>query len=934
MTPGTKQNESKKRKLPNGAITDTAPNKRTKRQAHVRDARAFDVQTSSTAFKNGELNLDRFVKAREFEIKALEHGLQRSKKALTSRAFQQVPKDLRRRTASHNAKRVPRRLQPRAKREMVDDNTPNTSKKKLTRHVRIRLDTAKRLRSLGAKSKTKSAHEQPVDDATPKTATATTTNKANLTKNKLKQRPLPKPRFRKRQIHKSWLPTHLFHAKRARMTPPLDPLWRYALPLTPTAKCYRPTHRAATERGAIAWDTSYMATISLQGLASSIESVLSSLGVARNGNMHTTTLAVSRWKQGRRSCQAWLSFIENATETHIGPATIIWRPELTIPHPSQQRALFLRIHPSAFQQLWTQLVNLCDAQKPRVVAEDLRFEVGSIVCTGPGATEAMQSALWPRHTPRTTSDAAHDSAAVWQSLQGIENPAVLPAHALLSFDILDPRLRFPPRPPSTTHTHDQSTLLTTLVDWPPDKSPMPASMFSTKARHSACRALPSQKTINKRKADAKPGTYPEPQLHDPSIPCLIHVNHGNAITKRASWTILLPWNAVQAVWYSLIYHPLSTGGQVRFGGQQEQRQLAFEASMPWFPGDYPGTEAGDAWEVKESARRQAEWTRRPKSKRVNYETLQVNPTTKGEIGAGWACDWARLINAPPRATIDASDNQNAASPPSAHKIAKHLPSPSARSILQGRAPPDSVDTSSLMTVQVTLLGRGVADPCARIYRLPEACQPPTRDDTTTPNTSLRDRWLALLYKHNTQPTIKQPPRTSRVNADMSLQTRQLARDLLTGYDPSSNPNDDHPPVPDECNLIGFITTGEFSLTEGRGIGIGSILIGRVLSNVSTRTEFDASQAVASDIPSRDSVQDSTVFQDTTMLDADTLLLSSETNTAAARNNASDKTSTSKENKCGANGRGSSSSLRDKEMNLCIVRNSGETVGRLARWRLI
>ena len=44
--------------------------------------------------------------------------MQRSKTALTSRAFQQVPRALRRRTASHNVKRVPRRLRARAKREV------------------------------------------------------------------------------------------------------------------------------------------------------------------------------------------------------------------------------------------------------------------------------------------------------------------------------------------------------------------------------------------------------------------------------------------------------------------------------------------------------------------------------------------------------------------------------------------------------------------------------------------------------------------------------------------------------------------------------------------------------------------------------------------------------------------------------------------------
>ena len=41
-----------------------------------------------------------------------------SKKSLTARAFQQVPRAMRRRTASHDVKRVPKRLRERAAKEV------------------------------------------------------------------------------------------------------------------------------------------------------------------------------------------------------------------------------------------------------------------------------------------------------------------------------------------------------------------------------------------------------------------------------------------------------------------------------------------------------------------------------------------------------------------------------------------------------------------------------------------------------------------------------------------------------------------------------------------------------------------------------------------------------------------------------------------------
>lgn len=87
-------------------------------RVNVHDARAIAAQTTGKAFGNGEIDVDKFVKAREFEIKALEQGIRNAKNILTERAFQSVPRDLRRRTASHNVKRVPKRLRRRAQREV------------------------------------------------------------------------------------------------------------------------------------------------------------------------------------------------------------------------------------------------------------------------------------------------------------------------------------------------------------------------------------------------------------------------------------------------------------------------------------------------------------------------------------------------------------------------------------------------------------------------------------------------------------------------------------------------------------------------------------------------------------------------------------------------------------------------------------------------
>jgi ribonuclease P/MRP protein subunit POP1 len=108
-TPSSGDTQSQKKRKQKSS-NNSHPHKRNK----IHDARTVSAQTSDKAFSNGDLNVDKFVKAREFEIKALEDGLKRSRQVLSRRAFQDVPKDMRRRTASHNVKKVPKRLRQRA----------------------------------------------------------------------------------------------------------------------------------------------------------------------------------------------------------------------------------------------------------------------------------------------------------------------------------------------------------------------------------------------------------------------------------------------------------------------------------------------------------------------------------------------------------------------------------------------------------------------------------------------------------------------------------------------------------------------------------------------------------------------------------------------------------------------------------------------------
>ncbi|KAJ5866898.1 hypothetical protein N7534_001451 [Penicillium rubens] len=725
-----------------------------RKRAKTFDARTLAVQSADAALSaTGELDVAAYSAARAFEIQALEEGMQRSKNALTTRAFQKVPRSLRRRTASHNVKRVPRRLRARAKREvfidndMAEDNTPTVTarRRKPSRMMRIRLDTARRLQAINSKTKARRAAAKLRRDQANQTSLEKEGSHAfdiaprvpKIKKNKL-SRPLPaEPKYRKRQRCKTWLPTHLYHAKRAHMATTKDPIWRFAVPLSPTEQSYRPTHRARGARGAVAWDMSYMSTIQLEGAEPAIQAVLMAVGVKGDNVWGSKG---KKWRAGTRSLQAW-AFEKDHTKRPTAPVTLIWcakqedveMVDADEPQPKSSkkdhRKLWIRVHPSAFLQLWTDVLAASKSQSPPY-----------------------------------------------------------------------PRLHFPPR---TLHVSDNESHMNNLAmllsTWHPDKTQGPSKLFDRTTRLTAARQLPSQKAINRRRTLAGPGEYPPSQPSDPQIPIMILANKPQARAKRSnapgSWTVLLPWKCVVPVWYSIMFYPLSSGGNPLLGGLKQQRQLAFEAGEAWFPGDFPGTRAGWEWGQRETETSRRDWERRPKGRRPEFDNISLGDgRPKGEIGHGWACDWERLLQGPKQddATTGTADGSSVKKPTASKEADKNDPSTPI-------IPPLDIHN----------------------VRLPPA------DTYQSLNPALRQKWLDLGSARTKKPGQPKLSKAGNAAPESEEARRLLAKALISTTDgePDSEPLE----VPTEDDLIGFVTTGNYNLSEGKGTGIGSIQLSKVLA---------------------------------------------------------------------------------------------------------
>jgi ribonuclease P/MRP protein subunit POP1 len=807
---------SRKRKQP----PDAGPNAKRARFP-MRPQHHIPTQPTKSAYPDGDVNVKNFLKSHENEIKSLEHAMRAAKKGLSRRAFQDVPRELRRRTASHNPQRVPKRLRARAKQEAREDNTPisrGTGGSGVGKGGRAHLRKEGREKSrqkAGQRAKRKAEDGDKMDidggaEASKPAAKKAKTQPESKTKPKfpaLATPATPPSRFRRRQKDKTWLPTHIWHSKRARMTAPKDPLWRFAMPLQPVMKAYRTTHRAATQRGAVAWDTSYTSTIGLEGVEASIVGMLKGLHFASESTedpwQDRDKCRAKRWRHGTRAWEGWIYEREAKPLKKIARITVLW---CVSGEESKKRKSFIRVHPSAFLQLWNEVVRISKVQRPGVNVEDLRYEIGSIETMGPGAAETLCSILRPAPPATIYSDKPQ---SIWPDLGPVTDVGSLPLGAALAFEIVDPRFSDPPSSTQLPQDEKSLSLLTDiLARWPIDDTQDPPSLYDRNLRLAAQRSMPSQKSINRRKAACTLGEDLESKPTDPRIPMLMFVSR-----EQKSWTILLPWKCVMAVWRGISRYPLSTGGNPRFGGLKERRQVNYERSVPQFPFDHPGTDAGWSWELRERDIRKHEWTKRPKGKRIEWSTIDLGDGKKGELGDPWACDWERLF---PKPAVEAETIKRAHSPglQLSAKEATDL-------IARASSATESLSQPYLFTVKITMTQRGVPTDCARIYKLPASEE-------------LRNKWLSLIPKPGAKATQTKQRNNYSSDVPNHIKRRALARSLLEPPSLNDGPpkagEDDYPLVPDEGDLIGFVTTGNFNLAEGIPTAIANLALHKVLAD--------------------------------------------------------------------------------------------------------
>ncbi|KAF9497689.1 POP1-domain-containing protein [Pleurotus eryngii] len=548
----------------------------------------------------GSLDVEKFVEARAFEIDAMHKAMKAASSSGTQRAWQALPRHLRRRAASHDVRRVPLRLRDKATAEMDPVN-----------------------------KKKKSLPKQGKNKRVPRTE-----------------------KFLSRQRGKTWLETHIWHAKRMKM----EDIWGYRLAMQPTEKAFRPSHRAA-QHGCIIHDASYLGLVEITGALGPLSDLLL-LCCDPQGRPP----GAQRYTVGSRALDTHLYSPGQYPLGLACPITIIWKPlalpKQTVtpednaqdksaenieetrranhpsPEPDSKRTVWLMVHPCVFDTAFG-IIQLCASltlarlketgnTSTEIEIADLRTQLNIFEIMGPKSNQVIKGALSP-----AAAGQKDDFTSFWSSLGDIQSTGSLAPGMIIGFKVHDPRLKFPPKnvKPSPVDIPHQSSPMKVF----PSAALARCEIWEETIRSSLKQPRYKKKDIDDRKAqNLIPGQPLAPQRQDDRIPVLlVQRSLGSVQSGTHGWMLIIPAGWSMAFFSSLTF----TGSRV--GSQRERQTQAFEAGVPYFPRDYPSIPAYGEQISKTADEEEARWKRTPAAKKPNFEKLGTR--------SPWRHDWEVVL---------------------------------------------------------------------------------------------------------------------------------------------------------------------------------------------------------------------------------------------------------------------------------------------------
>lgn len=583
----------------------------TSRKAKLYNSRKIRTDLRDPSYKEGKLSVPDFLSAREYEIKSFELSQLNSKYATSNRCFQSLPRTLRRRTASHNIKRIPKRLRAKALREMQNTVTGVPAKKKHSRGRQLyRLKMKKKLLMLA--SRIKSMRGLPESQAF--NLDLKLRDKLKLLNNQIKQLQTdkehiqlnnslgsydntgvndfaPKPKgnlkYSKRQKDFVWIPTHIWHAKRFHMIKK----WGYQIPLSPTQKCFRSVSRLS-RNGSVLFESSYYDCMTVEFGKDSDKELFFK---------HITHLKSIQDKlsKGIVSYEGWIYM----NETKIGKGLVY-----TLDKTDQ---LLIRVHPSLFEELFIYVKGLAIFESPFTVY-DCRYSIGSIEVSGPRAVHTISKVLHLTDTPK-------DIHEKWFKATKIHDTNVIPPGTTFAFHTQDPRIyKSPVQVPFKEEFDKTDFVIDISTNGSVDHSAL-TSLLDRNGRYHSYEGQLSTKDLGKEFRRALVARSKS------KVPIMI-----TKLRDTHNWCIICPWFWTQPIWLKLCQNR-----HISLGGLKQQHQLAFERGKGFYPTDFPFLKEGWLENKFINKCNQDLYNRKQRSKRPNYVK------SEGHVSP-FSCDWEFL----------------------------------------------------------------------------------------------------------------------------------------------------------------------------------------------------------------------------------------------------------------------------------------------------
>lgn len=380
----------------------------------------------------------------------------------------------------------------------------------------------------------------------------------------------------------------------------------------------------AAARQCVAHDASYTRTVAVEGERAALAAAFAGIAAA-----HSPPLLGDATADGARRGRLHLA-------RPPCPAEFLW---------VGARELRLWLHPASADAVCAAL-----AAAPGVSVSDaplLRFEL-----TGPRSTRTLRAVLG-----RQPGGAG---AGLWRAVPAA---SALPDGAVVALRVPDFRSRGSmPRQPGAVAPPQPAMPHDALMRWP-------AAAGVSDLWHAR---------------GGEPGEREEAGADGPAadVPVVLVARAAGGRELGCGWDVLLPPGQGVAAWTALVF------AGARAVGLGDMRRLASERGVPFYPHDYPDSEAGAALAAAESADLERQWHRRPPAKRVNYARLAVPHP--------FAPHWAG--EAPPAVVRDPAV---------------------LRALVSGGALPASTPRGALVRVAVVARGRGAFEFNAAICRAGE-----------------------------------------------------------------------------------------------------------------------------------------------------------------------------------------------------------------------